>query len=290
MAIHISIIICPENKMNSLDLLDTLQSNAIEEAKKKKKEAEKKYHFDRLKMYFGEEYKIKDIIITQPKIGDILEIGEENFYHALSPILYNSTSIRVMLWRKLNLDWNNVRDIEVFSIMSQIIQNKEPLKLIFKNISFEDFRLIPLSSKEASSSEELGLFSPSQNILLLEDDYMEIAEYIREFMNFHPKREKVKGRTAVSWVIQEDEMNAVMNKETESSTLLPLVSTCVNHSGFKYKLHELKDLHIFEFMDAVQRIQVYESSIALLRGSYSGFCDSSKIPKENFNFARNIYN
>lgn len=277
--------------MNNLELLDALQNSVIEEANKKKANSQKKYHFDRLKMYFGEDYNVKDIIITQPKIGDILNIGEENFYHALSPILYNSTSIRVMLWRKLNLDWNKVSDIEVFAIMSKIIENKEPLKLIFKNVNFEDFKLIPLNTPEENSERNrFGLFSPSQNILLLEEDYMEIAEYIREFMNFHPKQEKVKGKTAVSWAIQEDEMNAAMNENSESSTLLPLVSTCANHSGFKYKLQEIKDLHIFEFMDAVQRIQIYESSIALLRGSYSGFCDTSKIPKENFNFARNIYN
>ena len=42
------------------------------------------------------------------------------------------------------------------------------------------------------------------------------------------------------------------------------------------------------FIDSVQRLQVYESTTALLRGMYSGFMDTSKIDKEQFNFMREI--
>jgi hypothetical protein len=107
-------------------------------------------------------------------------------------------------------------------------------------------------------------------------------------MNIHPKVEKAKGKTAKSWMIQEDRMNLSQKKDSDNSTLLPLISTCVNHPGFKYKLKELKEVGIYQFMDSVQRLQIYESSRALLDGSYSGFCDTSKIDKENFNFFRNI--
>ena len=48
------------------------------------------------------------------------------------------------------------------------------------------------------------------------------------------------------------------------------------------------DVGIVEFMDSVQRLQVYESSRALLAGSYSGFVDTSKIDKSQFDFMRDI--
>ena len=100
--------------------------------------------------------------------------------------------------------------------------------------------------------------------------------------------EKAKGKTAKRWMIDEDKMNALHRDEKNTSTLLPLVSACVNHPGFKYKLQELREVGIYQFMDAVQRLQIYESSIALLNGSYSGFCDTSKVDKDNFNFMRDI--
>jgi hypothetical protein len=85
-------------------MLDKLQEAVINNGSKK--ESEPQYHFDKLKMYFGEDFNYKGIIISMPTIGDILEIGEERFYQALSPFIYNSTSIRVMLWDN-GIDWND---------------------------------------------------------------------------------------------------------------------------------------------------------------------------------------
>jgi hypothetical protein len=287
-----------DKNSNTVDTLDKLQSAVLEDVTKKNKNQKKEYQFDKLKMYFGDDYKvIPGITISQPTIGDILEIGEEKFYRSLSPFLYNSTSIRVFLWEN-NIDWCKIKDIEVFSMLIPTVE-KEPLKLLFKDITFDDFQLFKLNdilrvlgrlenNEENEDEQKLCLFSMNQNLLISEDDYMMIAEYIREMMNVHPKVEKPKGKTAKKWMIEEDKMNFLYKDNKSTSTLLPLISTCVNHPGFKYKLHELKEVGICQFMDSVQRLQIYESSTALLGGSYSGFCDTSKIPKENFNFFREV--
>lgn len=288
--------------MANYDVLDGLQQAVIEEEQKKQTSKKKEYSFDKLALLFMEDYEVKGIKISQPTINDILRVGESNFYQALSPFLYNSTSIRVMLW-EAGIDWCNVKDIEVFDILNSIQkQNKEilrqvigdeidkrenPLNILFKDIDITDFHLY--KEKETEDSEEkLCLYSPQCDIKLYEEDYMQIAEYIREMLNIHPKVEKAKGKTAKRWMIDEDKMNALHRDEKNTSTLLPLVSACVNHPGFKYKLQELREVGIYQFMDAVQRLQIYESSRALLQGSYSGFCDTSKVPQDNFNFMRNI--
>jgi len=43
-------------------------------------------------------------------------------------------------------------------------------------------------------------------------------------------------------------------------------------------------------MDSVQRLQVYESSTAVMKGMYSGFVDGSKIKPENYNWMRSLNN
>ena len=208
-----------------------------------------------------------------------------------------------MLW-EAGIDWCNVKDMEVFDILNNIQkQNKEilrqvigdevdkrenPLNILFKDIDITTFNLYKERTNEENSEEKLCLYSPTYDIKLYEEDYMQIAEYIREMLNIHPKVEKAKGKTAKRWMIDEDKMNALHRDEKNTSTLLPLVSACVNHPGFKYKLQELREVGIYQFMDAVQRLQIYESSRALLQGSYSGFCDTSKVPQDNFNFMRDI--
>ena len=277
--------------MDVLETLDSLQS-AVEEDKKKKqiKTSHPKYHFDKLRMYFGEDYTINGITISIPTIGDILEIGEARFYQAVSPFLNNPTSIRVLLYDVFKMDWNKTKDIEVFYIMSQMVKDKEPLKLLFKNISFEDFKLINAKKNEFEKDYKwLALVSQSQNILIYEDQYLEIAEFIRDMLNVHPKTEKAKGKTTKHWMLQEDRMKAEQNQNEENkSTLLPLVSACVNHPGFKYKLEELKQVNICQFMDSVQRIQKYEQGVAAMHGIYGGFVNAKDIPQDLINFMSDL--
>ena len=276
--------------MDVLETLDSLQSAVEEDKKKEQKKSKQEYHFDKLKMYFGEDYTINGITISIPTIGDILEIGEARFYQAVSPFLNNPTSIRVLLYDVFKMDWNKTKDIEVFYIMSQMVKDKEPLKLLFKNISFEDFKLINAKKNEFEKDYKwLALVSPSQNILIYEDQYLEIAEFIRDMLNVHPKTEKAKGKTTKHWMLQEDRMKAEQNQNEENkSTLLSLVSACVNHPGFKYKLEELKQVNICQFMDSVQRIQKYEQGVAAMHGIYGGFVNAKDIPQDLINFMSDL--
>ncbi len=292
--------------MDVLETLDSLQS-AVEKDKKKKqiKTSHSEYHFDKLKMYFGEDYTINGITISIPTIGDILNIGEQNFYQAISPFINNSTSIRVFLYDTFKKDWNKTKDIEVFYILYQILeaQNKatkeknpdcmdifDPLKLIFKDFSFDGFVLTP--AKKNIKNEEynhLALYNEEKNIIIFDDEYLEIAEYIRTMMNQHPKVERAKGKTTKQWILQEDRMKVEQNdKKKCTSTLLPLISTCINHPGFKYKLEELKQVNICQFMDSVNRIQKYEQGTAALHGIYGGMVSAKDIPEDLINFMGDI--
>ena len=275
--------------MDVLETLDNLQSAAEEDKKKEQKKTKPEYHFDKIKMYFGEDYKLNGITISIPTIGDILDIGEKRFFKSLSPFLSNSTSIRVLLYDVFKKDWNKTKDIEVFFILSNIVKDQEPLKLLFKNINFDDFMIVEAKKNLQDSSTTTSLYSRSQDILIYEDEYMEIAEYIRAMLNIHPKVEKAKGKTTKQWILQEDRMKAEQNQDKENdSTLLPLISTCVNHPGFKYKLEELKQVNICQFMDSVQRIQKYDQATAALHGIYCGMVSAKDVPEELIKFMGDI--
>lgn len=269
--------------MNEVDILDSLQTATIEAEKEKQKKASKnKYNFDKLKMYFGDDYDIQGIKISMPTIGQILEIGEKKFYSAVMPFISNSTSIRVLLY-KIGKDWNKVRDIEVFYLLISTVSDLSPLKLLFKNTDFKDIKLLELG--EEVENKQFVLYSPSQGLLIYEDAYAEISEYIREIMNQHPKIEKAKGKATKKSMIWEDEMKILNQQENcEESNLLSLISSCTNHPGFKYKLQELRDVGIYQFMDSVKRIQKYENGIAALHGGFSGMISFKDIPEDTLNY------
>jgi len=246
------------------------------------------FEFDRLKMYFGEPYRIvcgdKEIEIKQPSIGNILHFGEREFYSMLNVFISNTTSYRLQLW-DMGVDWNKISDYELFCMLIKSL-NIETTGLLFGDLNFQGFDLY---GKKVDENEVVTLYNKEQQIEIDENTYKHIAAYLRLMFNIYPKVEKAKGKTTKEWMIDEDRINLLNSKkDSNKSTLLPLVSSCVNHPGFKYKLEELKDMGIVQFMDSVQRLQIYESTTALMKGMYSGMIDVKGLGADALNFMRSI--
>lgn len=247
------------------------------------------FNTDELQLYFGEPFTIKTksenaIQIFQPTIGDILKNGERNVYSVVNTFIANPTMYRVKLW-DMGIDWNKIDDFQLFCMLISTLEGK-PTSLLFGDIDFQEFNLY----KEDKDGESIFfLYNEKQNIEIDETVYLQISGYIKMMFNLFPKVEKARGKSTKEWIIMEEKQQMELNQNTSyKSTLLPLISSCLNHPGFKYKKNELYDVGIVEFMDSVKRLQVYESSTALLKGVYSGFVDTSKIDKEEFDFMRQI--
>ena len=250
---------------------------------------QKNYSFDKLQMYFGEDYKVADgIIISQPSIGDIMEFGEDKFYDMLNPFIINPTSMRVALWQQ-NIDWTKITDYELFyQLILQLKLTPDKTSIVFGDLDFSKFNLYERQDKvDDEFVKDIVLLNAEQKVVIDEDIYTHMSNYLRTMFNIFPKVEKAKGKTTKEWMIEEDIQNN-QNKPLSESNLLPMISFCLNHPGFKYKKNELKDLGIVEFNDSVQRLLVYESTNSLMKGMYSGFVDTSKIDKKEFDFMRKI--
>lgn len=261
------------------------------------------YDFDELKMYFGEDYWVTDkICIKQPTIGDILEFGDTKFYSIINLFCSNPTSLRLQLW-KMNIDWNLISDFELFSQL--IIKNLTPQDtyLLFGDLNFSWFEYMHDKTKEC----DLLVYIPRDNdgkyipidyedaIIIDELVYTKIVKYLCVMFNLHFKVEHAKNKATKEAMIWEDEMNLAneekkkKEKSYSKSFLLPLISAMVNHSGFKYKTSELKEIGIVQFMDSVKRLQTYENVTALLKGVYSGMMDTSKLNmQKDLNWCRDL--
>lgn len=247
--------------------------------------------FDLLQLYFREPYIINtdagnDITIYQPTIGDIIKHGEKTVYDGVNIFVANPTMYRLPLWKQ-KIDWNQINDFQLFCLLQDQLDISST-ELLFGNLNFQLFKFN--SYKLDTGEDYYYLYNEEQDVIIDEKIHSKISNYIRFMFNYFPKTEKAKGKSTKEWMIEEDQMNYEAHKNDEyQSSLLPLISSCINHPGFKYKKEELRDVGIVEFMDSVQRIQVYESSTALLKGIYGGFVDGSKISnKEELNFMRDI--
>lgn len=256
------------------------------------------HKFDHLKMYFGEPFEVGNgLIIHQPTVGQILEVGEQDFYAMLYVFISNPTTYRLQLW-DLGIDWNKISSYTLFTMLIKSV-NSNVAKVIFGDVDFKGFEIYAKTVQKTDDDGEKievqipTLYNTATDMELSEDDYTLISEYLQTMFNIFPKVEKAKGRSTKEAIIEEDRMNLAMRQkkdDSDDSSLLSLVSACVNHPGFKYKLQELRDVGICQFMDSVQRLQVYESSTALMKGMYSGFVDGSKLNANDYNWMRSLAN
>ena len=278
--------------------------------KKNETIVESLFEYDELKMYYGYPYWVTDKIeILQPKLGDIIEFGDIKFYSIVSTLCANTTSLRLQLWdMKPRIDWTKISDYELFIMLIRGLTPKET-HLIFGDLNLSWFK--PFIKEEENGEQRIVLVNIPRDengkelsidvekaIIIDELVYTKIADYLRHMFDIHPKEERnVKGKTTKEWIIEEERMNIeaekIRNKGKESkkkSFLFPLISSMLNHPGFKYKKDELKEVGIVEFMDSVKRLQTYESVTALMSGMYSGMLDTSKLNlKEELNWMRDLY-
>lgn len=257
----------------------------------------KKIDFDKLQLYFGEPFVIDNenaegsITIYQPTIGSIMRIGEKKFYQTLNIFVSNTTSYRLLLW-KVGIDWNNFSDFNLFLMLYKQI-DPDVSKLLFGDLDWSKFDVSEKKLNDTSEAITI-LYNYEDGIEINEEIYQCIHQYLQTMFGIFPDEKITSDPILKQWYINKDERQISANEFREargedlSVSMLSMISSCVNHPGFKYKAKELIDVGVCEFYDSVRRLQVYESATAVLKGMCSGFVDSKSISPESYNFMKNI--
>lgn len=273
----------------SLSNNSIIQNSIEQQLDEQKIEEVEKLDFNLLRMYFGDDYVINNkIIIHQPSIQDFIDSeNESDIYSVITPFVSNTTAYRLQLW-DMGIDWNKISNIELFALLLKT-EKLEYSKIIFGDIDFSTFNIY---EKQTDNGKVMTLYSPVLDIEIDEETMNKMCKYIQYMFNFFPPEEEfTSSKTLKQDLINKDRQKLIQrskeNKNSEQS-LLSMISFYLNHPGCKYKKNELREVGYFEFMYNIQRLQIYESTRALINGSYCGMCDLSKVNKSEFNFMRDI--
>lgn len=254
-----------------------------------------KIEFERLQMFFGEPYVIDlenargTVTITQPKMDDLLRIGENRFFSTINVFTTNTTVYRSFLW-DIKKDWNEVTDFELWRMLLPQ-SDPEVITLLFDGL---DLAKMSIYEGEIDGKLKFILYDEENNIEINEDVYQYMHQYLQNAFNMHPEELLTDDQFLKPLWIRKDKVAMQQDKKKEekngvkSSSIQPLISACLNHPGFKYKLDELRQMTIAQFYDSVSRLQIYENSRAAMNGMYSGFVDGSKIKPETYNFMKDM--
>ena len=126
-------------------------------------------------------------------------------------------------------------------------------------------------------------------VVIDEAIYMHITEYLRKVHRLTRAHDKASTKMAHEMAIEMDKEEIEKNKNKEyKSFLYPLISSLKGRQG--YTKEYILNMQIFEMMDEIDRLQIIVQTDSLLIGMNSGMVDTKKIPKENFDWMREIKN
>lgn len=238
---------------------------------------------DLLKMYFGDDYVVNEkIIIRQPTIGEIVDYGEQDYFSMAHLISSISSDFKPEL-SDMKLDYEKISDIEMLYIATRHL-TVDKTRILFKELDFTRLKMFE------QPNSTLLLYDADRDVRIDFHIYAKMMQYVTKLHGIKKKPEFAANHGTKEFLIDLDRQKKKRQaKKPFESILLPLISAMVCSAGFKYTKNEVRNMNMFEFFDAVQRIGVIQSSQALLQGGYSGMADLSKVPKESFNWCRDIY-
>lgn len=239
-------------------------------------------NIDKLKLYFGEPFFVSDrISILCPTIKQIVEFGEKEYYSVIHTLTATPSDFKSILW-DMQLDWEEITDFQFFTMLTQSLpQNKT--RLLLGDVDLSRMKVYPHPYNDG----EVVLADKENEVIIDEYIYLKMAEYIRQMHGLKKNIEHAKNKITKMVLLEEDKKRREEKDDTEyKSVLYPLITSV--KVRMRYTLDYIKQMNIVEFTTDLQRLNIIRSSDALLKGSYSGFVDTSKIPKKEFDWCREI--
>lgn len=236
---------------------------------------------DELMLYFGDPYIVnKYITITLPRIGELVQYGEREYYHMVQTLTAIPSEMKSQLW-DMGLDWTQLTDFQLFIILAPTL-SKSQTSIIFGDVDFQKLKRI-----QNPENGTVVLMDPETGVVIDELAYGKMHSYLCSAHNLTKKVERAANEFTKKFMIEEDRQKiAYQKKQPYKSYLRNLISAVKCRQG--YTLDYVRNMGLVEFFDDVSRLQVIVHADALLQGSYSGMVDTKKIPKKEFDWCREI--
>lgn len=245
-----------------------------------------KFQVDELKLYMSEDVKIANgIVLKCPKILDIVEYGENEYFSMAQTLCSTPSSMKVAL-DDMKLNYMKVEDFQLFMMLTQSLTPKAT-HLLLGDLDLSKFKPHAINDSEEVILVYEGTENDENPIVISSIIYEVLVTYIRKMHGFKKQVDKAGNEITRKQLIRLARQDAEMAKnKSHESFLRPIISAVKCRQG--YGMDYIKQMGIFELMDDLSRLNVIVNADAALGGMFSGFVDTKKMDKTVFNWTRNI--
>lgn len=240
-------------------------------------------NIDALTLLSGKDINVTSkITFVQPSLRDVIANTEKVYYEVLRNLTAIPSDMKSVLF-DVGIDWEELSDFELFYMLTRAL-NKAQSEIFFRGVDFSKFALVK------NQYGDILMYDKENDVKIDLYGYKRIQECLCKTHGIVKKPEFAGTKLTKAVLIEEDRQKRRMASNDEfKSQLVDLVSSMVNYAGFKYDYSSVWDMKMYQFMDAVHRSRMFESTSHLLNGVYFGNVDTSKIKDEKFNWMREMH-
>lgn len=233
---------------------------------------------DKLLLLKGKSYDITNLVsVNNPKLGQIVDYGEEKYWTLLTRLCATSFDYRLIL-EEAGIDYLDIDDWTMF-LNTYMSLDYDDTSIIIPNIDLSKLKVY-----KKKDSGQLVLANDKGEIVINQGVYYEMVNFIRSCHGLERNFKRPGNKKAREvYMMEARRARQFAGRKPFESYLEPLISALCNVEGFKYNFETVWDLSIYAFMDATRRIQKIKSADHLANGVYGGMLDISKMNKTQLN-------
>lgn len=229
-----------------------------------------------LKILRGDSFRISEFLsLRQPKLGEIAEYGDIQYYNMVSTLCATPTDLMVFLEDTVGVAYETCPEIVLFAIIIKSMP-VETTKIIFGDLDLSKFSI-------SVGEDGKTILKNPDGYVISEPMYQYIMMILRKM---HGLKKNVKipyNAAAKRYNLLQARRAQERNKRRANNNkdiLLPIVCSLVNCSGFKYNYETVFNLTLFQLNSSLRSIQKEKEYEHIMHGIYSGTIDCKKISKD----------
>lgn len=213
---------------------------------------------------------LPNLSIRIPTVREILE-NEQAYYQIVYSLTASPFQFMVQL-DDMGRDYTTTSDYDLFKILF-LECTKSDLSILFGDTDLSGFDIY-IAKKDRSEV----LYNPSNNIMIDELVYNDLADAIRKINLLEKVKSKPGNESAKKYLLEKERRKLKRNaKKPYEPYLEKLVIALVNASEFPYDYESCMDLSIYQFNQSFKQIQKKINFDNTMIGIYAGTVDASKL-------------
>jgi len=240
-------------------------------------------YIDEWQLISGKDIKINDnIFIKHPKMKELFDIGEDNYYKAIGLFIATPYDYMVELYDS-GILYTEINEWELFLNLFNAKTYRDNYKLIIGNYDFDVYK--------REEYDDMILYCSKYDFIIDELIYKKISLYLKIINNIplknqiNPSKDKKYAKLLITELVKDERYKRKRRQnlqQNKRNILLDYVNKMVWGANKSYD--EIFDMTLYQFKQGIKILNSQKNYNEIKLAYFTGNCDTKKININNYDW------